>query len=191
MLCNWKHDRYRAFDLTIRRTFGRFEWFAGYTRSSAQTDAAVEYSLENPIFGPQGPGPLPWDTPHRFLMWGWLPVPRRVLPGWAEAIVRETDVSYLLEYRAGFPFSAVSEEGMMVGPPNSRRLPDYFSLNLHFERKFRALHYLWAWRFGFNNITNNGNPNTVNNNVDSPAFLTYGRGQARAFTVRLRLLGKK
>ena len=42
-----------------------------------------------------------------------------------------------------------------------------------------------------NNITNNGNPNAVNNVLGSPQFLTYARGQARAFNVRLKLLGRK
>ena len=79
----------------------------------------------------------------------------------------------------------------MSASPNSRRMPDYFNINLHLERQFRALHYLWAWRFGFNNLTNNGNPNTVNNVAGTPQFLTYGRGQARAFSVRLRFLGRK
>jgi hypothetical protein len=190
-LRNCRNDSYRAFELALRRTFGRFEWSAGYTRSSARTDAVVDYSLENPIFGPQAPGPFPWDAPHRFLMWGWAPVPKNVLPRWLAGIVRETDAVYLVERRSGFPFSAVNEEGFLAGPPNSLRLPSYLSVNLHFERKFRALHYLWAWRFGFNNITNNGNPNTVNNNIDSPAFLAYGRGQSRAFTVRLRLVGRR
>jgi hypothetical protein len=41
------------------------------------------------------------------------------------------------------------------------------------------------------NLTNNGNPNFVNNVFGSPDYLTYGRGQARAFTMRLRMLGKK
>ncbi|HWQ57077.1 MAG TPA: carboxypeptidase regulatory-like domain-containing protein [Bryobacteraceae bacterium] len=190
-LRNWRKDRYRGLEFSLRRTFGRFEWSAGYTRSSARTDAVVDYSLENPIFGPQGPGPFPWDTPNRLLMWGWAPVPKRILPRWLAFVVRETDIAYLVEHRSGFPFSVVNEEGFMEGPPNSVRLPAYFSINLHFERKFRALHYLWAWRFGFNNLTNNGNPNTVNNNIDSPTYLTYGRGQSRAFTVRLRFLGKK
>jgi len=63
-------------------------------------------------------------------------------------------------------------------------------VNLHFERRFSFLHYLWAWRFGVNNLTNNGNPNVVNNNIDSPTFLTFGRGQHRAFNVRLRFLGR-
>jgi hypothetical protein len=190
-LRNWRHDRYSGLELSVRRTFGKFEWSAGYVRSTAKTDAVVEYSLENPIFGPQAPGPFAWDAPNRFLAWGWVPIPRRRLPGWLANIIRETDAAYLVEYRTGFPFSAVNEEGFMVGAPNTRRLPGYFNINLHFERRFRALHYLWAWRFGFNNLTNNGNPNYVNNNVDSPTYLTYGRGQARAFTVRLRLLGKR
>jgi hypothetical protein len=53
------------------------------------------------------------------------------------------------------------------------------------------MHYLWAWRFGYNNITANSNPNVVNNVLGSPKFLTFGSGQARAFSVRLRLLGRK
>ena len=85
----------------------------------------------------------------------------------------------------------VDQEGFLVGQPNGRRYPDYFNVNLHFERRFRALHYLWAWRFGYNNITGSLNPNVVNNVQGSPTFLTYGRGQARAFSVRLRLLGRK
>jgi len=85
----------------------------------------------------------------------------------------------------------VDEGGVQVGPPGSVRYPDYFNVNLHFERKFMALHYLWAWRFGFNNLTNNSNPITVNNIEGTPEFRTYGRGQVRAFSVRLRMLGRK
>jgi hypothetical protein len=80
---------------------------------------------------------------------------------------------------------------MLVGAPNSSRFPSYFNINLAFERKFRFFHYLWAWRFGFNNLTNSLNPNVVNNDVDSPTFMTYGRGQVRAFSVRLRFLGRR
>jgi hypothetical protein len=83
----------------------------------------------------------------------------------------------------------IDEDGFLLGLPNSRRFPDYINLNLHFERQFRALHYLWAWRCGFNNVTKNGNPNVVNNIAGTSQFLVYGRGQKRA--VRLRLLGRK
>jgi hypothetical protein len=191
-LQSWRNDRYDALEVTVRRTFAsQYEWVAGYTRSSARSDAVVDFSLENPIFGPQGPGPFSWDAPHRFLTWGWAPVPRRRLPGLLRRIVGETNLAYLLEYRTGFPFTTVNDEGNLMGLPNSRRFPGYFNVNLHLERNFRLLHYLWAWRFGVNNITGSLNPNSVNNNVDSPAYLTYGRGQSRAFSVRLRFLGKR
>jgi hypothetical protein len=191
-LLNQRHDRYDAADFSIRRTFaGQFEWFAGYTRSSSRSNAAVDYSIENPIFARQMPGPFPWDTPNRFHMWGWAPLPKRLLPLKLRFLTRNTTAAYLLEYRTGFPFSVVSEEGILVGRPNGTRYPDYFNINLHFERKFRALHYLWAWRFGYNNLTGSLNPNVVNNVQGTPQFLTYGRGQARAFSVRLRLLGRK
>lgn len=191
-LANARRSLYDAWDVAVRHTFARrFEWFAGYTRSSSRSNAAVEYSLENPIFGAQAPGPYPWDSPNRFHMWGWVPVTGRILPRFLRFAVRETSAAYLVEYRTGFPFSAVDEEGFLAGRPNGRRFPAYFSLNLAFERKFRAIHYLWAWRFGFDNLTNNKNPNVVNNVTGTPAFLTYGRGQPRAFTVRLRLLGRK
>jgi hypothetical protein len=190
-LQNARRDRYRAVDLSVHRTFaGKYEWFAGYTRSSSRTSAVVDYSLDDPIFAPQAAGPYAWDAPNRFHMWGWAPVPA---PGFslARSLFRELTAAYLVEYRTGFPFSVVNDAGFQVGPPGSRRFPDYFNINLHFEKKFRVLSYLWAWRFGFNNLTNNGNPNIVNNIIGTPQFLTYGRGQARSFSVRLRLLGRK
>jgi hypothetical protein len=191
-LRNSRHERYDAVDFAVRRTFaGKFEWFLGYTRSSTRSNAAVDYSLENPVFAPQMPGPFAWDTPNRVHMWGWVPMPKRALPGRLEFLLRNTTAAYLVEYRTGFPFSVVDEEGFLVGAPNGRRYPDYFNVNLHLERQFRALHYLWAWRFGYNNLTGSLNANVVNNIQGSPQFLTYGRGQARAFSVRLRLLGRK
>src|SRR5205823_8507487 len=80
-LLNRRRERYDATDFSLRRTFaGQFEWFAGYTRSSSRSNAALEYSIESPLFAPQMPGPFPWDTPNRFHMWGWAPLPKRLLP---------------------------------------------------------------------------------------------------------------
>ena len=186
VLANARRERYDAFDISLRHTFaGKYEWFAGYTRSSARSSAAMDYSLESPVFGAQGPGPYGWDTPNRFHTWGWAPLPK------LRWLTHNTTAAYLVEYRTGFPFSIVDEQSILVGRPNSLRFPAYFDVNLHLERRFRALHYLWAWRFGFNNLTNHANPNVVNNIIGSPDSLRYGRGQTRAFSVRLRLLGRK
>jgi hypothetical protein len=191
-LTNSRRDRYDALDIGVRRTFkGKFEWFAGYTRSDSRTNEAMDYSLQNPVFGAQLPGPFAWDAPNRFHTWGWIPVPNRLFPGFLRWVTKDTTAAYLVEYHTGFPFNVVDESGFLVGSPGAVRYPDYFNVNLHFERKFMALHYLWAWRFGFNNLTNNGNPVTVNNVIGTSNYLTYGRGQVRAFSVRLRMLGRK
>ena len=191
-LANSRRDRYDSWDVSLRHISpGRYEWFAGYTRSSARSNAAVDFTLENPIFAVQGPGsvcvgytkPLPYV--------GMGAAAESLSAARAPLFTRNTTAAYLLEYRTGFPFGVVNEEGFLIGPPNSVRFPDYFNINLHLERQFRALHYLWAWRFGFNNLTNNGNPNAVNNVLGTPNFLGYARGQSRAFSVRLRLLGRK
>jgi hypothetical protein len=187
-LFNARNDHYDALEITARRTFrGQYEWLAGYTRSSARADAVLEYSLEDPIFAEQAGGPLAWDTPHRFQTWGWAPVPA---PASWPKLLRGFTLAYWLETRSGFPFRVVNEEALLVGRPNSRRFPGFFSLNLHLERRFTFLHQQWAWRAGFNNITNHKSPNVVNNNIDSPGFLTFTGGQKRALTVRLRFLGK-
>jgi len=191
-LRNWRRDRYDALELTVRRSFrGAFQWHGSYVRSHARSNAVIDFSLENPVFAEQSGGPFPWDTPHRFVTWGWAPLPERRLAPFLRFLTRDTNASYLIEYHTGFPFSAVNEEGFLAGRPNERRLPGYFNVNLHFERRFRFWHYLLAWRVGLNNLTNHGNPNVVNNNIDSPDFLAFGRGQPRAVQVRLRFLGKK
>jgi hypothetical protein len=192
ILSNTRSDRYDAFDISMKRTFaGKYEWFAGYTRSSSRTNTAVDYSLENPIFAAQSPGPFPWDTPNRIHMWGWAPIPKNILPERLQLISRNLTAAYLAEYRTGFPFNVVDQQGLLVGRPDAARYPGYFSLNLHLEKQFRAIHYLWAWRCGVDNLTNNGNPNTVNNVLGTADFRTYGRGQARAVSVRLRFLGRR
>jgi hypothetical protein len=179
-LHNERRDRYHSFELTARRMFkGNHEFLASYVRSSARSNAVIDFNIGNPVFGPQSGGPLPWDAPNRFLSWGWLP------------LVHGFDLAYSAEWRDGFPFNLINQEQRIVGNPNSRRFPDYFSLNVHVERRFKLLGSQWALRAGFNNITDRENATVVNNNIDSPEFLTYGALQHRAFTGRIRFLGRK
>jgi hypothetical protein len=192
VLDNIQQQRYRAGEFSVRKTFlSKYQWFASYTRSAAHANAVVNYSVENPILTPQAAGPLPWDAPNRFLAWGWAPIEKTWFPGFLQRIVGETDLQLMVDVRSGFPFSAVTETGNIVGPPASLRFPAYATLNVAVERRFPFRGYLWAWRVSAVNALNRTNSNVVNNDVDSPEFLTYGRGQARAVNVRLRFLGRK
>jgi hypothetical protein len=192
LLSNTRRDRYDAFNISLKRTFAKqFEWSIGYTRSQARTNAAVKYDLENPIFALQAPGPLAWDSPNRMRAWGWAPLPNGFLPRRLLFLTRNTTAALLVEYRTGFPFNVVDQAGFLVGSPLSMRYPNYFTANVALERTFRAMHYLWAWRCGVDNLTASRNPNAVENTMGTPQFLTFYRGPGRGVNVRLRFLGRK
>jgi len=179
-LVNDRRDRYDAFQIILRRAFKRnYAVLAAYTRSRAHSNAVLDPDIDNPVFGRQAGGPLPWDAPNHFITWGWMPV------------VKKFDFVYSLEWRSGFPFSAANQQQQLVGDLNSLRFPDYFTLNTHLERRFTFFHYYIALRAGFNNVTDRQNPTVVNNNVDSPQFLTFGGTQHRVFTGRIRFIGRK
>lgn len=179
-LRNERRDHYDALEVALRRVFrGNHVVFLSYTRSAARSTAVLNFNIDNPLFSQQAGGPLPWDTPNRVLSWGWLP------------LVKGFDLAYALDWRDGFPFSLVNEDQQLVGSPGTLRFPTYFSLNVHVERRFRLMGFQWALRAGLDNLTNRHNPFAVNNNVDSPYFLTFGGVQNLAFTGRIRFLGRK
>ncbi|HVW86469.1 MAG TPA: hypothetical protein VHB50_17405, partial [Bryobacteraceae bacterium] len=192
VLDNVRRDRYRAAEFAFRRTFlAKYQWFASYTRSEARSNAVLGYSIENPLLSPQSGGPLGWDAPNRITMWGWAPIEKKWFPRVLQRIVGETDFQLLTDYRTGFPFSATSETGYVVGRPNGLRFPDYWTVNIALERKFPFRGYMWAFRVALINALDRQNSNVVNSDYNSPQFLTFEPGQARAVNVRLRFLGRK
>lgn len=181
LLQNNRRDRYRAVDISLRHSFrGSAEVFGDYTRSRARSNEVLDPTLGALFFAAQAPGPLVWDAPNRVLSWGWTPV--RLWHLW---------LSYFLEYRTGFPFSVINQQQQLVGAPNRLHFPDYVSLNLGIEKRFRLASYLWAARLTVVNITDHSNPESVINNIAAPDFLTFAGGQHRALSGRLRFLGRK
>lgn len=179
-LGNERNDRYDALSLTARRAFKEhYLFFASYTRSSARTDAVLDFSLDTPLFSPQQGGPLDWDAPHRLISWGWAP------------LIKKFELAYSVEWRSGYPFSVIDQSRRLVEEANSRRFPTVFSLNLHAERRVRLLGLNLGLRGGFNNITNRQNAMVIDNNINSSQFLRLSGIQGRVFTARIRFLGRK
>lgn len=179
-LTNSRRDIYDSAGVVLHQNLGeRYEWMASYIRSRALSNAVVDASVDQPLFVSSNRGPQNWDSPNRFLSWGYLPMPFR---NWA--------VAYLLDARTGFPFSAQHQNGVVAGAVNSYRYPPWFDLNLHVERRLRFRHYLFALRGGFNNITNHHNPAVVNNVIGSPQFLQFYGTEGRHVVFRVRWLGK-
>ncbi|OLC96615.1 MAG: hypothetical protein AUH86_09320 [Acidobacteria bacterium 13_1_40CM_4_58_4] len=184
-LQNTRDDRYDAFQLSLRRSFSKSYMIMGsYTRSRSRSNEVLDFNVDNPILSPQAAGPYPWDAPNRFLSWGLLPFVK--LP-----VIKSVDVAYSMEARTGFPFDVVNDQQQLVEAPGSRRFPTYYSLNLQLEKRFRLFGFYWALRGGFNNITDHKNPFVVNNDASSTQFLTFSAFNRRAFTSRIRFLGRK
>src|SRR6185312_9625334 len=181
VLSNTKQDRYRSVQVTARKHFhGDYNVFGSFTHSYAHSNAVVDYSLGNPIFSAQAGGPLPWDVPNRFISWGWFPTP-----------FRRWDLVYSMDYHTGFPWTAVNQNQQIVGSPYSQRFPSFLSINPGLEFRFTFRGYALALRGVAENVTDRKNPAFVNNNVDSSNFATYGGFGGRAFTARIRFLGRK
>ena len=123
---------------------------------------------------------LPWDAPNRLLSWFYLPTP------W-----QKWSVAGLVEMRDGFPFSVQRDDGSIVGPVNSHRLPMYLNVNFHVEYRFRFHGMRLALRGGLTNLTNHKNYTVVNNTIGAPGYLTYYGSDGRHFVLRFRWLGKE
>jgi hypothetical protein len=182
LLEDTRQDRYDAVQITARKELKRgYPFLISYTRSRAHSNETVDFSLDSFIIGNQQPGPLPWDAPNLLQSWGSLPL------FWK---LKKFDIAYSTIWRSGFPFSTVNQFGELVSTPGQFRFPDYFTLNIAVERKFNFKGYRWAARIGVNNVTNSQNPTTVDNDINSPTFLTFfGQGH-RTLNGRIRFLGK-
>jgi hypothetical protein len=78
----------------------------------------------------------------------------------------------------------------IVGTPSSYRFPRYFTLDVSLEKRFHLMGYYLALRGTVEDITGRNNANFVENNVDAPNFGSFGGTSHRAFTARIRFLGR-
>jgi hypothetical protein len=181
LLQDTRKDRYRSATVSLRHVFSEsMEVYGAYTRSTAHSNEVLNPALGSIFYAAQQSAPVAWDAPNRLLTWGWAPTHI-----WA------IQFSYFFEYRSGFPFSVINLQQQLVRPPNSSRFPDYASLNLGIEKKFGFRGYLWGVRIEAVNALGRQNPDTIVNNIDAPNFGAFSGGQGRAFTLRVRFMGRK
>jgi len=184
-LTNNRREHYTSLSLTARYTLAKsYPFLFSYTRSRALSNAVLDFNVDQVAFGAQGPGPLAWDVPHRFIAWGMAPLPS--LP-----LIHKLDFAFSLDVHSGYPFSAVNQFQQIVPPLQGFRYPTFFSFNPYLEKRLHFWKYDFAVRGGFDNVTSHQNPGAVNNNVNSAQFHQFSNFDRRTFTARLRLLGKK
>ncbi len=166
-LRNNGRQSYREFQWTLRWQHGEHTTvYSSYvhSRTTGDLNAFDQYfgNYPNPIIRTNQRGPLSYDAPNRFLLWGLIDLPWKILFG------------PTLEVRDGFPFSKVDNGLNFVGARNSARFPVFFAWDVMLSRKFtfpfRHKKYTFNTGFRLYNITNHFNPRDVQQNISSPNF---------------------
>jgi hypothetical protein len=117
-------SRSRSLETTIGyadRAHGH-QGYVSYVRSSAHGNLndlnAIEGNFKEPYVQADEAGPLRFDAPHRLLAWGIVSLPWR------------TTLAPFIEWRSGFPYSAIDEDWNFVGDRNAQRYPRFFSADI-------------------------------------------------------------
>jgi len=180
---NLQKISYDAFEFSIRKIGEiknrRVNWFLNYTYSKNEGNGSGNPFLDDLFLFSDTAGPTSWDVPHRLLTYGYFDITSKYA------------IAYHLQHRTGTPYTAYNDEGRQVGGFNSQRLPNFLSLNLHFEIKHNFFKRRWALRIGSDNITGHFNPTIVNANTSVPGYpIFYGSQPRKPFVFRVRYLGK-
>jgi hypothetical protein len=173
-----RHDgesRYREGQISARYQFhGEDQIVASYTRSSAVgnlNDFNTFFgNLENPVIRQDERGPLPWDAPHRVLLWANIRLPHGF------------GIFPVLDTRTGFPLSNVDADRNFVGPRNAvGRFPTFVSLDTQVTKKFVIFGHRATIGLKVFNITDHFNPRDYQGNVASPNFGGFDNSVGRTF----------
>jgi hypothetical protein len=177
-----KKDRFDGAQITLRKELKRgYPVQVSYMRSRATSNQTVDFAIDALLIGNQVGGALPWDAPNQLNAWGTYPLPWKF---------KKFDLSMSSIWHTGFTFVTINQFGQIVSGPGEFRFPDFFTLNAAIERKFTFKGYLWAGRIGLANVTNQPNPFVVDNNINSPTFLSFFGTDHRTLAGRIRFLGK-
>jgi hypothetical protein len=154
-----RYDEFQAIALYNGRRFRN--WNASYvwSRAGGSLNTADNFLSDFPsyVVRPNQYGPLPFDAPHRFLIYGEIKVPL------------EITVMPAFEIRSGFPFSFVNDRLDFVGDRNRARFPAFLSVDATILKGFKIPFLDKKARAGvvIFNITNHFNPRDVQNHTGS------------------------
>jgi hypothetical protein len=174
---NRGRDFYREFQIAGRYQIRRNTINASYVRSkgTGNLNDFNQFFGNNPqaVIQPDARGPLPFDAPNRFLVWGEFFAPWKVT------------AMPVLDIHTGFPYSTVNELREFVGPRNEQQFRQFNSFDLQVLREFRVPFRgkERSIKAGFSvfNLFNHFNPRDVQNDLDSQRFGDFFNGPPRTF----------
>jgi hypothetical protein len=182
-LSNAGRDRYREFEITTRyRLSDRYHWTASYVYGSALGDLndfnTVFGNIGQAVILPNQRTRLPFDAPHRFLLWGEIKGPFELL------------ISPVVDVHTGFPYSMFDEGRNYAGEPQTGQFPRFASIDLQVMRRVSIpFREGLAARVGFRvlNLLNSFNPIDIQNNLASPRFGAFSNTRERDISAKFSI----
>jgi len=172
-------SRYRVMEVSAQYSRSpRADIRVSYSYSRAQSDLNAFANffdiMLSPVVRPDFYAASMTDVPHRFFVRGHL------MPGKQWLIVAVAD------WHTGGPYSVVDSALDYVGRPNSERLPNYFRLDVGFERRFHVLKWQpWIGLRAFN-VLDSFNPVDVQANTGSTNFGAFYNSAYRQLRLQVR-----
>jgi outer membrane receptor protein involved in Fe transport len=179
---NSGQSHYRALEISLDRAIRTdIRFLASYIYSKATARPSLWLDFPDPSVEYLGEAPVEWNIPHRFVGWGYFPLPSGF------------SASFSVEARSGFPFTVIDDMHQLAEGYNRRQLPVYFATNASVEKQIPiplGKGKRVAFRVGVTNLFNRFNPRYVDQNINSPYFLSLADSSQRHFSARIRILKK-
>jgi TonB dependent receptor-like, beta-barrel/Carboxypeptidase regulatory-like domain/TonB-dependent Receptor Plug Domain len=173
---------YRAIEVSLDRPIRtNLRFLASYIYSQAKARPTISLDFPDPAVELIPEAPVDWDTPHRFVGWGYFPLPAGL------------SASFSIEARSGFPYTTIDDLNRVASAYNSRRMPAYFVTNASVEKQLPiplGNGKRMAFRVGVTNLFNQFNPRFIDRNVNSPYYMALSDSSSRHFSARVRILKK-
>lgn len=170
-------SRYRQLEITgVLSPRNGQKLFLSYVRSRAQGDlndfSRFLGDFPSPVVQPNLFSTLPGDIPHRFLGWGFFPLPWRM------------QIAPLVEYHTGFSYAPVDAARNYAGAPYSDRFrfPKFFSGDARVSKDVKV-NDKYSLRFSGSvlNMTNHFNALDVHANTGDPQYGVFFGNYKRLF----------
>ena len=159
-------SRYRELQFAVRKVWqNESQVFLSYvmSKSTGETNdfGTLFTNLDAPLLEPGASSVINADVPHRLRGWATFSLPEQIV------------VSPAIEWRTGFPYSALNVYQHYAEAPNSQRLPTYFSADVTAFKTFDLFGQKMDLGLQFFNFTSHENPRDVIAVVDSPRYGEY------------------
>jgi len=154
---------YQEVQLVLRKIWAnQSQVFVSYVRASSMGESndfgTIYRNLDTPLLDRNAMAATSSDVPHRLRGWATFSLPRRIV------------LSPAVDWRTGFPYSALDVYQRYILEPNTQRFPNYFSTDLTTFKTFDIFSREMDLGLQIFNLTAHENPRDVVAVVASPRY---------------------